>query len=342
MLHKTSYRGFTWIELIAILVVISLLLCLLIPAIQAAREHSRKQTCINNLRQVGVGMFDHQNSWKRFPNSAEVVGTSPATVGGCSFLFQLAPFLGYNQETRALSPDRYATAKLDPFTNSDPAFIKLKNLQIPLFICPSNPNKTYEDPVNKKIAFTNYKSMCATCMESLLLCVDPDSPPPYGDKTKHPDGGLIPGNTRIYFGSITDGMSHTIMLAETIDDSKSAWIAGSDVNLVGMPMTTYEKSENNFWAPQGFVENYSPYSPDTLPAIRTYAAFDFRPGHADAGTYPSGIGRTPAYGPSSGHPDIINHLFFDGSVKSIRTDVRYSAYFFAINRDNNDPADPTF
>jgi hypothetical protein len=218
----------------------------------------------------------------------------------------------------------------------------VRNELVSELICPSNPNKTYEDPVNKQVAFTNYKAMGASSMESLIISDDPDSPPPYGDKSNHPDGALYPTNTGIRLKDITDGTSNTIMVVETIDDSKSCWLAGADTTLVGMPKAdNYQRfSGNGFWAPLDYVEKpgYNEEAAPGIRAARTYLAFDFRPGYADAGTYPAGVGRTPDYGPSSGHPGIVNHLICDGSVRSVRNDVDYAAYFFAITKNNVDPA----
>ncbi len=47
------------------------------------------------------------------------------------------------------------------------------------------------------------------------------------------------------------------------------------------------------------------------------------------------------YGPSSGHPSVVNHLFGDAAVRTIRKDIDFAMYFFAITRNNNDPA-PSF
>ena len=66
----------------------------------------------------------------------------------------------------------------------------------------------------------------------------------------HPDGGMFPGlGTRI--ADITDGMAHTIMCVETIDDTQSVWTLGSDVTLVGLP---YRKSATPATAHPSFTK----------------------------------------------------------------------------------------
>jgi type II secretory pathway pseudopilin PulG len=339
MSEKRSRRGFTWIELLVIVLILAVLLGLLTPAIQTARENSRRQACTNNLKNINLAMQTHNDAYKRFPNSARIIEIgSKKEAGGWSFLFQVLPMLDHQNEVYSISPALRKDTSLDPLTNADPAIVKLRNTRFSEFLCPANPNKTYGDPANKLLAFTNYKAMGATCMESLKLCIDPDSPPPYGDKKNHPDGGLFPGNSSIRISDICDGMANTIMLAETIDDTKSAWIAGSDVTLVGMPKTPkYEKWNNVFWSPRGFNGSVNQDASPAIKALRTYTAFDFRPGQLDAGSYPSGVGRTPAFGPSTAHPEIVNHLYFDGGVRGIRKDVDYAFYFFEITRNNDDP-----
>jgi hypothetical protein len=315
-----------------------------LPAIQAARENSRRQACSNNLIQIGLGLHTYNDSLKRFPNAAELIGSNPTTAGGRSYLFKILFFMGYAQELyplsnwkQAISPNGSGDTP-DPLADSNPLIVKLRDLQIREFVCPSNSNKSYDDATNRKIAFTNYKAMGATSMESMKLCVDPSAPPPYGDAKHHPDGGLPPGKNGIRLSNVTDGTSHTFAVAETMDDSKSGWIAGSDAFLVGMPKAEYyQQYRGSFWIPLDYNGNYYDRAGPKIRAARTFLQFDFGPSGKDAGTYPPGVGRTPAYGPSSAHPDIVNHLFFDGSVKEVRTDIDDAAYFFAITRDNNDP-----
>jgi prepilin-type processing-associated H-X9-DG protein len=98
----------------------------------------------------------------------------------------------------------------------------------------------------------------------------------------------------------------------------------------------HRQGNTSYWTPMEVDANTDrSWTPKTL----TFLAYDFLPGAKDAGTYPSGVGRTPAYGPSSGHPGVVNHLFCDGSVRSLRKDIDYAEYFFAITRDggSNEP-----
>ena len=131
------------------------------------------------------------------------------------------------------------------------------------------------------------------------------------------------------------------MVVETIDDSKSCWIAGVDTTLVGMPKAkSYNDSLATGFGHRWIISRSRAIDEDAAPGIRaarTYLAFDFRPGYADAGTYPAGVGRTPDYGPSSGHPGIVNHLFCDGSVREHAEKMWIMQRTFLRLREKCDP-----
>ena len=79
---RNDRRGFTLIELLVVIAIIAVLIALLLPAVQAAREAARRAQCINNLKQIGLGMHNYHSSTNSFPYVAAV---QPYTLGGTTY-----------------------------------------------------------------------------------------------------------------------------------------------------------------------------------------------------------------------------------------------------------------
>ena len=93
------------------------------------------------------------------------------------------------------------------------------------YLCDSDPNSRFQDPATRHFGLTNYKGMGATCMGSLqqVTTGGASSQGGYlGLNGVHPDGAMFPGKG-IRMSNIIDGTSHTILCAETIDDTQSVW-----------------------------------------------------------------------------------------------------------------------
>jgi prepilin-type N-terminal cleavage/methylation domain-containing protein len=98
-MRANSRRGVTLLELLLVAAVIGLLVALLLPAVQAAREAGRRATCENHLKQLGLAMLTHEETYRRFPSGGWGFawagepdrGTDVTQPGG--WVFNILPFV---------------------------------------------------------------------------------------------------------------------------------------------------------------------------------------------------------------------------------------------------------
>lgn len=128
---RKSSEGFTLVELLVVIAIIGILVSLLLPAINSARQASLRTKCKNNLHQIGLAMVNHDQAIKRLPWSQVkaqpgVTISGPGSVPGSCFV-QILPFIEENDLFKGYDPNKFVDA---------PGNIDIAKKIIPGFLCP--------------------------------------------------------------------------------------------------------------------------------------------------------------------------------------------------------------
>jgi len=124
-------RGFTLVELLVVIAIIGILIALLLPAIQAAREAARRSQCTNHLRQIGLAVIGFEDTNKRYPPGAYWYGNDPRNRG--SILIYILPYLELTDLYNAFD----YTKQIDSQTYKGSSIL-IDTTRIPVYICPSD------------------------------------------------------------------------------------------------------------------------------------------------------------------------------------------------------------
>lgn len=192
--------GFTLVELLVVIAIIGILVALLLPAVQAARESARRSQCSNNLRQLGLAAHNFHDTHKKLPSSVRPAGLTPLPrIAGLTltlpFLEQTNAYNAYDQ-----SQNWFHTANLPVTTQI-----------IPTFICPSTPEPTRKDGIPE-----------ASPWVGNLVAVTDYSPVIGVDRRLQTAGlvdkageGALPKNNQPRLADIVDGLSNTVLYGES-------------------------------------------------------------------------------------------------------------------------------
>ncbi|HBJ36314.1 MAG TPA: prepilin-type cleavage/methylation domain-containing protein [Planctomycetaceae bacterium] len=237
--HKSSRKGFTLVELLVVIAIIGVMVGLLLPAVQAAREAARRMSCGNNMKQIGLGLHNYESTYKHLPLNRSWVGhfgdnPVPATARSRSWMVGVLPFIEQQpvydiidfsfEET---NDPRNGTVMNSPNPISNSAVARTV---IPSYRCPSD---GVSDPLmngranrdgGRQLAVNNYKGVAGANWQwgSFIVNTVPFAGTRWGlsgDGLDRGNGMLMRSNqfdSRTEFRHVTDGLSNTAMVGEAV------------------------------------------------------------------------------------------------------------------------------
>jgi prepilin-type N-terminal cleavage/methylation domain-containing protein/prepilin-type processing-associated H-X9-DG protein len=304
---KRNPHGFTLVELLVVIAIIGILVALLLPAVQAAREAARRTQCINNLRQLGLAMHNHESAMKYFPMGEVLIRPTDPTKAWTS--------LGHSAHARMLP---YAEdPALHDLINFQFAWNKAENEQarntrVAMFLCPS------DSDANLRADAGAPNSYHASQGSGVLWSAFPLPADDANFGLQPPQNGVILRNIKVGAKNIVDGLSHTAAFSERNmgDGDQTTSTPESDTYRTGTWPDTADAAlqdclsvDVNDISRQGVSDVGNPW-------IRAYHSttmyFHNNTPNGRSCMYPPGRIMTTA---TSRHPGGVNLMLADGSAR---------------------------
>jgi prepilin-type N-terminal cleavage/methylation domain-containing protein/prepilin-type processing-associated H-X9-DG protein len=292
---RTLRSGFTLVELLVVIAIIGILVALLLPAVQAAREAARRMQCQSNLKQIGVGLHAYADAYKSLPTGQQ------APVSHANWRVLLFPYL----ERESI----YTKLNLKDVYNSP----LLAKQVLPEWACPSlSGNET--QPAAWVTWWTNNNHQVPAYQGIMGAYPDPNGSTGniyssnYGGWWSN--NGMLLSNTATRFAYCTDGTSNVIIVAE-----QSGKVGANDYR-------------NGYYTPWGGVTITLPIGQqaagsDCWGVGLTCNAYAINARTAASGANTSYVGNSIL---NSQHPGGINVLMTDGAVRFAPNQIDFSTF----------------
>ncbi|MHB1033998.1 MAG: DUF1559 family PulG-like putative transporter [Pirellulales bacterium] len=284
-------KGFTLVELLVVITIIGMLMSLLLPAVQAAREAARGNTCRNNQQQLGKALLNYESALQAYPGYVNKHPLSQDANGApVSWVVPLVQYMDRADLTRSLKETSQTNITAANFVQ------EIAKQHLAIMVCPSDPPQQAGGAVTAYVVNTGIPDnpQCSRC-----------EGPAHGifhnryNPTFEPF--VVVNNSSISRG---DGTSTTLMISENVDATMWSNTAEQDLGFVWWPKHYRDGNDN-----------YSPPDNESMVRINT------RTGEA------AGLSSFIEFArPSSYHPGGVNMTFADGHTKFINEGISYAVY----------------
>ena len=312
---SSSHRfGFTLVELLVVIAIIGVLVALLLPAVQAAREAARRMGCQNNMKQIGLACQNYESTVGSLPPALIYYGKDNPRNSGWSPQARLLPFLEQGTVESEIDYSKsYKSVMLGD--------VSIAAYRTPVYICPSEIN----DRVRVKEGVPIHYPLNYGVNRGVWRTFDPTG--------KRRDQGAFQANKGAAFRQFTDGLSNTLLAAEVkgytpyFRDGNAGQPQPVDPNQPTSicslgPGDFKETTGHTEWVDgrahqSGFTATFTPNTKVECPGKEGFDAdwTSTREGKSDTAiTYAAVTSR-------SFHAGVVNVALVDGSVQSINDNI---------------------